>query len=311
MSQELQVSEKTVLPYLAPRVHEIIRLIGEDNYTRETSFAIQAVNAIPYLSKASPMSVAKAIFNVAITGLSLNPVLKLAYITPRSINGQVEAVLMPSYVGLVKLLTDTGSVIKVDARCVYKGDIFEVNYGTETKLIHKPSFNNKKENITHFYAIGTLSDGSTQFDVMTIDEVNIIRDKSDGYRAFKNGKASSAIWEDHYSEMGRKTIVKRLAKYLPKSAHSDKWEKAMTAIDLDNKDYPMDLNQENYLMMLMENSTLDERRRGFIQQRIESGISKDEAEKIIEDLKLNQLQPADRPQLSATDAKEATRIAIN
>ncbi len=312
-NQLIQIKENQVIPFVDVKRNDLIKLIGENNITRETSFAIQAVNANDYLSKATPQSVAKCVWNVAITGLSLNPVLKLAYITPRSINGQVEALLMPSYQGMVKLITDTGSVKKIAAHVVYKGDIFEVQYGMNTNIQHTPRFATRKnEDVTHVYAIALLADGSQQFEVMSIEDVYAIRDKSDGYKAFTSGRTKTCIWEDHFGEMCRKTVIKRLCKYLPKSVMNEKWEKVMNAVDLDNKEYPASHEQVGYIERLLENSTYDPTQRKYIESRIESGITIGEAEKLIEDLKFNQLNPVTQGgQISLSDAKEAVATVIN
>lgn len=310
MSNLTVISEKAVLPFIEPKKHEIIALIGKDNLTREMSFAIQAANSSSYLATATPQSVAKAVFNVAITGLSLNPVMKLAYITPRKINNVVEAVLMPSYMGLCKLTTDTGSVIKVEARLVYAGEKFEVAYGTQTNLIHTPTFGGRKDaNIIAAYAIATLHDNSTQFEVMDIEEIHGIRERSDGYRSFKNGKVTSCIWVSDYGEMCKKTVIKRLIKYLPKSVRNAAWEKVMTAIDIDNKEYPATHQQVAYIENLIGNSTFDERKRQSFMDRL-GELSQSEADEIIEELNMNQLAEQDRQQMSMTDSKNAVKNTI-
>lgn len=310
-NMQLQVTEKTVLPYIQPRMQDFIDLIGEKNFKRETSFAIQAVNSNTYLATATPQSVAKAIWNVAITGLSLNPVLKLAYITPRKVNGVLEALLMPSYQGMTKLITDTGSVKQIVAHVVYRNDTFEVEYGTDIKLIHKPKFGkHTNEDVTHAYAIATLQDGSKQFEVMDIEEIYSIRARSDGYRAFKSGKASTAIWESDFGEMCRKTVIKRLCKYLPKSVINEKWEKVMQAVDIDNSEYAASEQQLVFIENLVGTCTLEESHKAYIMSKVESGMSKGEAEKFIEDLQLNQLAKRDMPNMSATDAKDAVKVAI-
>lgn len=281
-----RITEKTVLPFVQPKMNDLIKLIGENNMKREFSFAIQAVNSNDYLAKASPQSVAKAIWNVAITGLTLNPVHKLAYLTPRSIKGQVEAVLIPSYMGITKLLTDTGSVVNAYAHPVYEGDEFEVILGVEYTLHHKPKFQSKK--MTHVYAVGVLKDGSKQFEVMSLAEVHEIRERSDGYKAFKAGKTSTAIWETDFGEMARKTVIKRLAKYLPKT---ERWEKLQEAIELDNSDYAASDNQVVYIERLLSTSGYDDTQRRFIETQLEDGITRGQAEKIIGDLQMNQLDP--------------------
>jgi recombination protein RecT len=290
MSEIVQVKETQVMPYIEIKRNDLIQLIGEPQLKRETSFAIQAVNANNYLATATPQSVAKCVWNIAITGLSLNPVLKLAYITPRKINGVLEALLMPSYQGMTKLITDTGSVKQIAAHVVFKGDVFDLEYGMETKLIHKPKFlTRENKDVTHAYAIALLADGTKQFEVMSVDEIYEIRERSDGYKAFKSGKAQSAIWEDHFGEMCRKTVIKRLCKYLPKSVINEKWEKVMQAVDIDNDDYPASDNQLVYIEKLLTNCSFGEDQKAYILSRVGNSMSKLEAEKFIEDLQLNQL----------------------
>lgn len=307
MAQEVMlVTETKVLPFIQPKTAELISLIGKNALTAETSFAIQAANSNSYLAQATPQSIAKCVWNVAITGLSLNPVLKLAYLTPRKVNGIVEAVLMPSYQGMAKLITDTGSVKKIVAQVVYKGDIFDVEYGMDTKIIHKPKFiTRKNEDVTHVYAIALLVDGSQQFEVMSLDEVHSIRSRSDGYRAFKDGKTNSCIWESDFGEMCRKTVIKRLCKYLPKSVRNKEWERVMNAVDIDNKDYPMSASQEGYARTLLDNSTYDHEQRGHIENQLSNGLSSGDCEKIIDDLLLNQMDRITQSgSANQTDIKE-------
>lgn len=311
MADIVQVKESQIAPLIDIKKQDLISLIGENQLKRETSFAIQAVNSNAYLATATPQSVFKCIWNVAITGLSLNPVLKLAYITPRKVNGVLEALLMPSYQGMTKLITDTGSVKAVIAFVVYKNDVFEVEYGMDTKIIHKPKFgHHENSDVTHAYAIATLADGSKQFEVMSIEEIHAIRERSDGYRAFKTGKANSAIWETDFGEMAKKTVIKRLCKYLPKSVINEKWERVMNAVDIDNNDYSATEQQISYIESLVSSSTYDDRQRQYILSQIENGVTKGDAEKLIEDLQLNQLPYRDLSQLSAGDSKAAVKSAI-
>lgn len=301
MSDLVKVTEKSIAPFITPKQQDFIALIGEDNLKRETSFAIQAVNANDYLSQATPQSVAKAIWNVAITGLSLNPIHKLAYITPRKVGNNLEALLMPSYQGLCKLLTDTGSVKTVYAHPVYKGDDFDIELGERYSLSHKPKFLSKE--ITHVYAVAILHDGTKQFEVMSAEQISEIRDLSDGYKAFKAGRAKTAIWDSFYDEMCRKTVIKRLTKYLPKT---DKWERLNEAIEVDNSIYPATLNQEEKILRLVKTSAYDDSQRSYIEAQVEAGISKVDADKIISDLELNQLNPVTHGgQIGAKEANDA------
>lgn len=295
-----KLTENKLFELLNPKRQDLIRMIGEDRMKREASFALQAINASDYLGQATPVSVAKCIFNLALTGLSLNPISKLAYITPRRIGNDVEAVLMPSYQGLVKLITDTGSVKTVYAYCVYEGDEFLEVLGTAVEIIHKPKRLSK--NITLVYAVAILPDGTKLVEVMDKVDVYDIRERSDSYKAYKAGKVKSAIWVTDEGEMFRKTVIKRITKYVPKT---DKWNQVNEAIAIDNDDYPATHNQEDYVLSLVESSTYDQDSRDIIRAKVEDGISHAEAQTIIEDLKNNQLDPVTQgANYSVTEAKE-------
>ena len=53
------------------------------NYGQETGFAVMAIQNNPYLLNCTPESMKAAIISVALTGISLNPALKFAYLLPR------------------------------------------------------------------------------------------------------------------------------------------------------------------------------------------------------------------------------------
>ncbi len=101
-------------------------------WEREKGFALQAIQGNDTLSKCNPQSIIKAVANVALTGLTLDPSRKLAFLIPRS--GQ--CVLQPSYRGLIKSVTSTGTVIAFEAKVVYKGDSFEFQEGSDPFIRH-------------------------------------------------------------------------------------------------------------------------------------------------------------------------------
>lgn len=309
MEQEIiKISSNSITSILnkGDYAKKIIELIGEDNLIREVSFAVQAALSNNILADATPNSIAQSVYNVAISGLTLNPIMKFAALTPRrNKSGQWEALLTPMYGGLTKLVTDTGSVKKIVAHPVYKQDYFEYSLGTQMGLIHKPVLCKREPtDIIAFYAIGTLKDGDTQFEVMAIDEINAIRERSDGYKAFKNGKVSTTIWETDYAEMGRKTVIKRLIKYLPKSSNNEKWENVMEAVKLDNKDYPASEQQYGYIERLLRTSTFGHEERNDIEEQLSGELTISDAESLIEDLLNNQ-------QDSIRDSANASSTEIN
>lgn len=262
-----------------------IGLTSKEKFTKECSFAVQHFNKNNYLASATLDSKLQAVLNVAMTGLTLNPVLKLAYLVPRRGMNGVECHLEPSYQGLVKLVTDTGSAKNVVAHLVYDGDDFEVSLGTSESIMHKPKFQSKE--ITHVYAVATLFDGTNQIEVMTFEDVCKIRDSSESYKSFKNGKTKSCIWNDHEGEMSRKTVVKRLVKYLPKT---EMWDKLGNAIDIDNSDYKASENQTDYIDNLLMTANISPDEVDGITREC-TYMDSERASEVIQYLKDNQVDP--------------------
>lgn len=302
MSQVTLFTEKKIFEFLSPRKEDIIKLMGgESVYKKEISFAIQAANANSQLQQATPDSVCKAIYNLSITGLSLNPILKLAYLTPRTINGSVEAQLTPSYQGLVKLLKDCGCVRQVYAHCRYEGDAWAYTLGTEISITHSREF--KSKDILGVYAVAILPDGEKIVEYMPKEEIEGIRARSDGYRAYSAGKIKSTPWVTDESEMYRKTVIRRIFKYVPKSSH---YNQVAEAIALDEQEFPATMGQESYIESLLSSCTYDDDLQSIIRSKLGDGITSGEAENIINDLKLNQLDPVTQGKnYSLTEAAEA------
>lgn len=267
---------------LAPIKPKVKDLIDGITFTRECGFALQQINANKMLLEADKTSIMQAVYNVALTGLSLNPVMKLAYLVPR----KGKCVLDPSYQGLTKLIADTGSVKTIYSYPVYKGDHFEVQMGTSIEIKHIPKFLPNAE-IEKFYAVAILPDNSVQFEVMTAEQVNEIRDKSEGYKAFKSGSAKSAIWNDHYPEMGRKTVIKRLTKYIPKT---DRWERVAHAINVDDSDYKPTESQISFAETMIDSSAFGpDVKQEMLQQLHSTDLTLSEYEYIVSETRNNQL----------------------
>lgn len=217
------------------------QLLGSDRFMKEASFAIQIIGNSPQLQKATRASIVGAMLNVANTGLTLNPVLKLAYLIPRNAKvrddsgrdfWETRCYVEPSYMGLMKLATDTGSVRHFESFVVYKGDLFEFDLVNRRPTKHVPywSLGADRGPIVGCYGIATLTDGSTVVEHMGADELLKIRSKSDN-------KAGS-VYTDWEGEMARKAVLKRLAKYVPKS---DRSEAFLAAMDIDNESFNLTL----------------------------------------------------------------------
>ena len=230
--QPAQLNEALVRQFDPVREY-FTKIGGEEAFMQEVSFAAQILAGNDYLRKTTVESQVLAFTGLAKSGLTLNPIHKQAYLVPR----KGKCILEPSYIGLVKLLTDAGSVRHVESNPVHEGDDCEIDMASERKVIrHVPHWQRdmKPGAIRGFYSLATLADGSKHFEAMSKADVDAIMERSESWKAWKAGTIKSCPWVTDYAEMGRKTVVKRHWKSLPKTDRMDFVAKAM---DLDNEDY--------------------------------------------------------------------------
>jgi recombination protein RecT len=258
---------------------------------QEVSFAIQIINASPQLQKCSQGSLQQAVLNVSNINLTLNTAAKEAYLIPRwnSVTKSTEATLMPSYIGLVKLLTNTGSVKAIVCNIVHAGDVFEVDLANNVNpVIHKPCFDRtKKGEIIGAYALATLENGIRQVEFMDVEEINQIRERSETYKAFTDQKIKSCTWVSDYGEMARKTVIKRIYKYLPRTEQMQIVDKA---VEYDNQDFIATDQQINFIESLLTTSDVEGREKELLEMEL-SVMNAARASEVIEMLKERQLDP--------------------
>ena len=138
---------------------------------------------------------------------------------------------MASYKGMVKMATKyaTRPIKSIYAKVVREGDEFqEVIIGGEPSINFKPKpFNNGP--IIGAFAVCQFSDGGIQYEVMSLADIETCRKSSKA----KNGPA----WASHFSEMAKKTVIRRLAKSLPidMDAQAKEMFDAGTDIETDDK----------------------------------------------------------------------------
>lgn len=183
---------------------------------RVVKMALVAASRQPTLFKCTKESFLQAIMKSAELGLDCSGTLGRAYLVPyfNSKVGAYECQFIPGYQGLIELARRSGNIARIESRVVYEKDAFTVEYGLDQKLIHTPSLVADRGDMQCVYAIAELMDGSRQLEVMTMDEVERIRNRSKA--------KDSGPWKTDYAEMARKTVIRRLAKYLPLSTELQK-----------------------------------------------------------------------------------------
>lgn len=172
----------------------------------ELAFAKKIFEGSNALPKCNGASITNAMVNVAAVGLTLNPAMKLAYIVPR----KGVACLDISYMGLVKLATDSGSVLQVASVPVHATDKFEWISPFDLPLHKFDPFAKKADRgeVVGVFCAARIANGCLQVDPMSREDVDKIR---------KMSRAESGPWFDWFEEMVKKTVIKRASKLWPRT----------------------------------------------------------------------------------------------
>lgn len=166
-----------------------------------------------------PRLIFREISKAAALGLYLDPQLGEAYLI-EAWNGKAkraEPQLRIGYRGLIKLGRQSGEISQIYAHEVHANDVFKASLGDDKKLIHEPDIFGDRGPIVGYYAVVKYKDGDTDFEPLTIAQAHGIRDRSDGWKAFKDGKIKSTPWATDEVEMSKKTAIRRLTKRIPQS----------------------------------------------------------------------------------------------
>ena len=120
------------------------------------------------------------------------------------------------YKGLCTLIMRSQNVRIIHAETVHRGDDFDWELGLHPKLVHKPkSLARNSNTLTHVYAIAKLANGESTFKVMSVQEIRAVLDTmKEANTLYFNDKKDPMMW------MPKKTVIKQLAKLLPKDYYS-------------------------------------------------------------------------------------------
>lgn len=215
---EMKPKEK-IAHLLNQRRGEIAKMLPKHlNAERLLKVAQIAATTTPALAECDIPSLIGAIGQCAQMGLEPNTVLGHAYLVPfntkrKDTQGRerwVKSVqVVIGYKGLIDLARRSGQIASIAAHEVCTNDHFELVYGLDEKLNHSPSMGERGE-VIGFYAVAKLQGGGHAFEFMSVHQVREIM-------AATQSKGKYGPWHDHFTEMGRKTVIRRLAKYLPLS----------------------------------------------------------------------------------------------
>ncbi len=188
---------------------------AEESAMRFAKMVCVVISEKPALQTCTVKSIIKAASISASLDLDIDP-RGLAYLVPYKNHGVMEAQFQIGYMGLIDLAYRSGKVKAISAHCLYeseKGSVTITRINGQYSIEHPFSYQAPTGPIVATYAIAEVEGFGPQTCVLRADEVEIFR---------KFSKApNSPAWKDHYPAMCKKTTIRQLAKFLPKSILKD------------------------------------------------------------------------------------------
>lgn len=180
--------------------------VDVDRFVRVTLTAIQQN---PKIAEADRQSLYNSAIRAASDGL-LPDGREGAFVEFRAKDGDgrwiAKVQWMPMVGGIIKRLAGAG--ISIDAQVVYENDEFEQTLGDDAAIHHKaPKLGTPRGKPLGVYAIARLPNSMIMREVMDTEQIEQVRAASKS--------KDSGPWAAWWTEMARKTVIRRLAKRLP------------------------------------------------------------------------------------------------
>mgnify|MGYP001559372604 CR=1 FL=1 len=193
--------------------------------------AITAVRTTKNLSDCDHLSVLGGLMTCAQLGLRVATPLGHAWLIPfwngkyakddkgRWV-GHHQAQLIIGYQGFRELAQRSGQIASLVGRVVHENDEYDVAYGIEDNLIHKPAKGSRGAPVA-YYSVVKYTNGGYSFWAMSKEEAEEHRDKYAMAKYYDKEKKRHVIvgpWRDSFDAMATKTTFLKLSKWMPKTA---------------------------------------------------------------------------------------------
>lgn len=163
------------------------------------------------LQKADVNSIIMGSAVAASMDLPLNANLGYAALVPFNSKEGCFAQLQVMVKGWTELFLRSGQCQSIICETVYEGQLVKKNKFTGEYVFDEDAKTSDK--VVGFMAYFRLTNGFEKYEYMTIEEIKAHAQKFS--QTFRRG---SGIWKDHFEEMAKKTVLKRLiTKWAPKS----------------------------------------------------------------------------------------------
>lgn len=215
-----------------PMKLEIMRAVPKHmDPERMARMMMTCLTTTPKLAECNIPSVMGCMLQCSTLGLEPNTARGEVYLIPRW-NGSArhtECSIIVGYQGYIAMSMRSGMLSRIQGHVVREGDVFEYELGMEPRLSHKPSLENTgTRGVTHAYAVAKQKDGEYLFEVLSLDDLHARRDKSESY----TGKYPQySPWNTAYEAMCRKSAIRALWKWLPKTDQIVTAEAVEIAVD--------------------------------------------------------------------------------
>ena len=148
-----------------------------------------------------------------------------------------DATYMPMTQGLVKLARNSGEIANIVAEVVYSNDKFTYRIGLDEMPLHEPDWFGDRGEPIGVWAMVKLKNGEIISRLLPKEKIMKIAGKS------KNGYQYDPVKGPYFDEWWRKTAIKNVLKYAPKSTEL---EQAIARGDNEEFDHGemVEINQE-------------------------------------------------------------------
>ncbi len=193
---------------------------------RFTRVILTLLKENPKLNECTQESFLLALMHCAQLGLEPDSQLGHAYIIPRKNKrrGVLEADVQVGYKGMLELAYRSNQFLNIYSQEICENDIFECEYGSTPKLIHKPNILNRSK-VIGFYGFYKLKNGASYFEIMSKEDMKEFA-KDNTF----NFESSNSTWNKDFNEMAKKTMIKKVLKYAPSKVQFQNESKGIESV---------------------------------------------------------------------------------
>lgn len=195
--------------------------------------ALTAVSQNRKLLECNALTICGSVVQASILGLEPSSVLGECFLVSswnKKANygkGARECQLIVGYHGKIKLVSNTGELLGLNAKAVHVNDEFEFDDGLEPFVRHKYHHLEDRGEVYGYWAGAALKNGFKRIEFARKKEIEEHRDRFALTR--DKNDLIFGVWVEHFDAMALKTMIHRVCKLLPKSVE------AQTAWQLDER----------------------------------------------------------------------------